>query len=54
VTDQDFTTLLIVFACVAAAPLLAHVAGRAVRVPIVVVEIVLGILVGPGCPGLGP
>ncbi|MFE5398757.1 cation:proton antiporter [Streptomyces sp. NPDC056568] len=40
-------TLVLILAAAVLAPLLVHLAGRRVRVPLVIFEIVLGILLGP-------
>jgi Kef-type K+ transport system membrane component KefB len=40
-------TLILIMAAAVLAPLLAHAVGRWVRVPLVIFEIVLGILIGP-------
>lgn len=51
----DPGSLALVACCVALAPLLARVVGRVVRVPVVVLEILLGLLVGPAVLGwVGP
>ncbi|MFF2508085.1 cation:proton antiporter [Streptomyces sp. NPDC058067] len=45
-------TLILIMAAAVVAPLLAHGLGRRVRVPLVIFEIVLGILIGPDVLGL--
>lgn len=44
-------TLILIMAVAVLAPLLAHAAGRRLRVPLVIFEIVLGILIGPDVLG---
>lgn len=44
-------TLLVLFLAVAAAPILNSLLGRVVGIPLVVVEIVLGLLIGPALLG---
>ncbi|MFH8487716.1 cation:proton antiporter [Streptomyces longisporoflavus] len=44
-------TLILIAAVAVLAPLLAHGAGRRVRIPLVIFEIVLGILIGPDVLG---
>ncbi|MFJ2770715.1 cation:proton antiporter [Streptomyces sp. NPDC087300] len=44
-------TLILIMAVAVLAPLLAHGAGRWVRIPVVIFEIVLGILIGPDVLG---
>ncbi|MEU3601861.1 cation:proton antiporter, partial [Streptomyces sp. NPDC006798] len=44
-------TLILIMAAAVLAPLLAHAAGHWIRVPLVVFEIVLGILIGPDVLG---
>ncbi|TGB07531.1 cation:proton antiporter [Streptomyces sp. MZ04] len=44
-------TLILIMAVAVLAPLLAHGAGRWVRIPLVIFEIVLGILIGPDVLG---
>lgn len=44
-------TLILIMAIAVLAPLLAYGAGRWVRVPLVIFEIVLGILIGPDVLG---
>lgn len=46
-TSFDLTSLLLIFTAVAAAPLIAGAASRRVLIPTVVVEVVLGIAIGP-------
>ncbi|MEV8021693.1 cation:proton antiporter [Streptomyces sp. NPDC086554] len=45
-------TLILIMAVAVLAPLLAHGAGRWVRIPLVIFEIVLGIFIGPDVLGL--
>lgn len=40
-------TLVLIMAAAVLAPLLVHVTGRRVRVPLVIFEIALGIVIGP-------
>jgi Kef-type K+ transport system membrane component KefB len=47
----DISSLVLVAAIAAAAPLLGHLVGRWLAVPIVVFEIVLGVLLGPQVAG---
>jgi Kef-type K+ transport system membrane component KefB len=47
----DAWTLVLLAGCAAFAPLLARAVGRYVRVPVVVFEIVLGLVVGPAMLG---
>ncbi|PJI93298.1 cation:proton antiporter [Luteimicrobium subarcticum] len=47
----DSVTLILVAACAALAPVLARGVGRYARVPVVVFEILLGLLVGPALLG---
>ncbi|MFE7133203.1 cation:proton antiporter [Streptomyces sp. NPDC057638] len=44
-------TLLLIMAAAVLAPLLAHAAGRWIRVPLVIFEIALGIVIGPDVLG---
>ncbi|MFF8955529.1 cation:proton antiporter [Streptomyces sp. NPDC014894] len=44
-------TLILIMAAAVLAPLLAHAAGRWIRIPLVIFEIALGILVGPDLLG---
>src|SRR6195952_5933495 len=46
-TDTTLSTLLIVFAVIAAAPVLSDLLARRVMVPGVVLEIGLGVVMGP-------
>lgn len=47
----ELTSLLLITAAAAAAPVLARALGRVVRVPILVFEIVLGLILGPAVLG---
>ncbi len=49
--ESSLLSLVILFVVVAVAPLVADVLGRLITVPLVVVEIVLGLLVGPDVLG---
>src|SRR3978361_1582844 len=49
--DDSLVGLVVVFAAVALAPLIVGALRRAVAVPLVVVEIILGLLIGPAVLG---
>ncbi|MDT9689130.1 cation:proton antiporter [Streptomyces sp. P9(2023)] len=49
--SQSGTTLILIMSIAVLAPLLAYAAGRRLPVPLVIFEILLGILVGPGVLG---
>jgi Kef-type K+ transport system membrane component KefB len=51
VMHNSLLGLVVVFGMVAVAPIVTAVLGRLVRVPLVVVEIILGLLVGPAVLG---
>ena len=49
--DRSLASVTIAFGAVALAPALSTVLGRVVRVPVVVVEIILGVVLGPSVLG---
>ena len=50
----ELASFLVIVAAAVAAPLLAALIGRVIPFPLVVVELVLGILIGPQVLGLAP